>query len=197
MNELFQKVIAWASARNIIGGAQPINQFAKLSSEFGEIVEAFEDTHREEVKDGIGDSLVVLIIIYAMLGMDIAASYRVVVNRRVRDVGTASHTRVGTMWSLLDCAALLGHIGDNILKGRSDIVAEKSETFISNLAAIAQHHNFTLEQCLEAAYGEIKDRKGVMYNGAFVKSTDASYPGILEALGRHEEAQAARLGVSV
>jgi len=37
------------------------------------------------------------------------------------------------------------------------------------LINLATMYGFTLEECLEAAYEEIKDRKGKMINGTFVK----------------------------
>ena len=37
------------------------------------------------------------------------------------------------------------------------------------LINIAERNGLTLEQCLSHAYDEIKDRKGVMRNGVFVK----------------------------
>lgn len=37
------------------------------------------------------------------------------------------------------------------------------------LINIAERNNLTLEQCLEHAYNDIKDRKGKMVDGVFVK----------------------------
>jgi NTP pyrophosphatase (non-canonical NTP hydrolase) len=37
------------------------------------------------------------------------------------------------------------------------------------LTILAAQHGLTLHQCLEAAYEQIKDRKGQMVNGVFVK----------------------------
>lgn len=37
------------------------------------------------------------------------------------------------------------------------------------LINIAERNGLTIEQCLEHAYGEIKDRKGRMIDGVFVK----------------------------
>jgi len=37
------------------------------------------------------------------------------------------------------------------------------------LAIIARQHNLTVTECLEHAYNDIKDRKGQMIDGVFVK----------------------------
>ena len=41
------------------------------------------------------------------------------------------------------------------------------------LINIAERNNLTLEQCLEHAYNDIKDRKGKMVDGVFVKEQAA------------------------
>lgn len=40
------------------------------------------------------------------------------------------------------------------------------------LINIAHRHHTSLFECLDYAYGDIKDRKGKMINGVFVKETD-------------------------
>jgi len=40
------------------------------------------------------------------------------------------------------------------------------------LIIMAEQCEFTLEECLSLAYEKIKDRKGKMVNGTFVKETD-------------------------
>ena len=43
---------------------------------------------------------------------------------------------------------------------------------IDTLTVIAERYDTTLEGCLIAAYKVIKDRKGKMINGVFVKESD-------------------------
>ncbi len=40
------------------------------------------------------------------------------------------------------------------------------------LIILAQQYNMSLQECLECAYDEIKDRKGRTINGTFVKESD-------------------------
>jgi len=40
------------------------------------------------------------------------------------------------------------------------------------LINIAELNNLTIEQCLEKAWDDIKDRKGKMIDGVFVKESD-------------------------
>ena len=93
------------------------------------------------------------------------------------------------------------HYDRNLIKGSTDLaqfsklqeeVLELHEALICNsyldnytpeitdaigdimvvLINIAERNNLTLEQCLEHAYNDIKDRKGKMVDGVFVKETN-------------------------
>lgn len=46
------------------------------------------------------------------------------------------------------------------------------------LAMIAGIEGLTVEECIEHAYNEIKDRKGILFNGVFVKESDPQYPEV-------------------
>jgi NTP pyrophosphatase (non-canonical NTP hydrolase) len=96
LNELDMLVRHWAEARNLISGATSQAQTVKLFEEGGEVAHAVACGDRDALKDGIGDMMVVLIILAAQNGL-------------------------------------------------------------------------TLRDCLSAAYDEIKDRKGRMVDGIFVK----------------------------
>jgi NTP pyrophosphatase (non-canonical NTP hydrolase) len=63
-----------------------------------------------------------------------------------------------------------GELSDNICKGRdiSDDIGDMMVVLIN----IATRNNLTITQCLEAAYNDIKDRKGRMVDGVFVKESD-------------------------
>ena len=86
----------WAVDRNLIQGATSSAQYQKFLEEAGELGRGLIEDDAEQVKDAIGDCVVVLTILASQCGM-------------------------------------------------------------------------TLEQCMDAAYEEIKDRKGKMVNGIFVK----------------------------
>jgi NTP pyrophosphatase (non-canonical NTP hydrolase) len=95
----FDLIRQWAADRNLIEGATPQAQFVKLMEETGELASGIAKSRIDEIKDGIGDSVVVLTILAAQYGV-------------------------------------------------------------------------TIEECVALAYDEIKDRKGRMINGCFVKEAD-------------------------
>lgn len=63
-----------------------------------------------------------------------------------------------------------GELSDNICKGK-DIRDDIGDMMVV-LINIAERNNLSLTECLEVAYNDIKDRKGRMVDGVFVKEAD-------------------------
>lgn len=61
----------------------------------------------------------------------------------------------------------VGELSDNVCKGQD--VADDIGDCMVVLINIAMRNNLTIEHCLEVAYNDIKDRKGKMVDGVFVK----------------------------
>ena len=64
----------------------------------------------------------------------------------------------------------VGELSDNICKGK-DIKDDIGDIMVV-LMNITERNMVTMEQCLEVAYNDIKDRKGKMIDGIFVKEAD-------------------------
>jgi len=64
----------------------------------------------------------------------------------------------------------MGELSDNICKGKN--VADDIGDMIVVLINIAERNGLTIENCLEQAWNDIKDRKGKMIDGIFVKEND-------------------------
>lgn len=64
----------------------------------------------------------------------------------------------------------VGELSDSLCKGKSPI--DDIGDCMVVLAIIAEQHNLTVTECLEHAYNDIKDRKGMMIDGVFVKEAD-------------------------
>lgn len=64
----------------------------------------------------------------------------------------------------------VGELSDNICKGRD--VSDDIGDCIVVLINIAERNNLNLTHCLEQAWNDIKDRKGRMVDGVFVKEAD-------------------------
>ena len=64
----------------------------------------------------------------------------------------------------------MGELSDNVCKG-NDIRDDLGDMMVV-MINIMKRNNITLEDCLQVAYNDIKDRKGRMVDGIFVKETD-------------------------
>lgn len=61
----------------------------------------------------------------------------------------------------------LGELSDNVCKG-NDIRDDIGDMLVVMINILARN-KLTLEECLEVAYDDIKDRKGKMVDGIFIK----------------------------
>lgn len=67
----------------------------------------------------------------------------------------------------------MGEIAAALCRDNTDALRDGIGDVIVTLVILAQQNNMTLYECLEQAYGEIKDRKGVMSkDGSFIKEAD-------------------------
>lgn len=82
---------------------------------------------------------------------------------------------------MLKCVSEVGELADDVnkLKDIRDSVGDVLVTLI----ILAAQHDIELEECLKFAYDDIKDRKGVLLDGVFIRDTDPSYQGALAVLG--------------
>ena len=64
----------------------------------------------------------------------------------------------------------MGELSDSICKEKD--VKDDIGDMIVVLLNIAERNNVTLEECLEQAWEDIKDRKGRMVDGIFIKKGD-------------------------
>ena len=61
----------------------------------------------------------------------------------------------------------LGELSDNVCKG-NDIRDDIGDMLVVMINILARN-KLTLDECLEVSYNDIKDRKGKMVDGIFVK----------------------------
>lgn len=69
--EVEMDILRWAEARMIIPNSTPAAQFMKAVSEMGELSDALTKNNLEAAKDAVGDTMVCLINMCALLDLDI------------------------------------------------------------------------------------------------------------------------------
>ena len=153
----------WASDRNIIKGCLPIDQSIKLFEEFGELCGNM--ARGRDVTDDIGDVFVVFIILCAQYNYDLTPHL--------------GEVRLDDPESLVGND--LSHYSDKqvalslqMALGAACLTCNRDSTVIvlSLLTELCRRYNLSLLEALTHSYDEIKDRKGVMWNGSFVKEAD-------------------------
>ena len=156
MEELIKKVEQWSVKRGL-NTADPSKQRLKLWEEFGELNASLARDDREGAIDAIGDMLVVMIIYKQQLGND---------NNDVFYPRKDNIDLLGRLEDidLIDCIGRGIHDSGSCIEGLGMVV--------ENLTVLAYRLSTNLEECLAAAYDVIKDRRGKMVNGVFVKESD-------------------------
>ena len=94
---------------------------------------------------------------------------RKIVNRFTK-IGIVSADNAKTQF--MKVVEELGELAEGINKDRSEQVKDSLGDVLVTLILLAEDLNFNLLDCLNPAWGEIKDRKGEVKNGSFVKESD-------------------------
>ncbi|MDF5166545.1 hypothetical protein P3612_11120 [Vibrio parahaemolyticus] len=142
MDEIYQKVRTWAEVRDFFTESSPKAQFVKLIEEWGEIP--------QDPKDGVGDSLVVLIIIAGYFGYELEKYVPIVTDKS--DI------------------ELLGNLANAINKDLDPLEAIRK--VYARLHTIPVQHGFGMYACLAHAFSVIENRQGKMIAGTWVKESD-------------------------
>ena len=66
----------------------------------------------------------------------------------------------------------LGELSDSVCKG--ECIKDDIGDMLVVMINICKRNGVLLEECLEVAYGDIRDRRGKMVDGVFVKEADLS-----------------------
>ena len=158
LNKLITNVQQWSIDRGL-DKADSKKQMLKLYEEFGELASGIAKGNKEVVKDSIGDVVVVLIILAQQQGLEKISDFNIICNRLQESdlMPQASET--------------IGLISLRVRRTKSE-VEEPIVRLISHLRTIAKYENLKFEDCLLQAWNEIKDRKGKLIDGVWVKEED-------------------------
>lgn len=156
--ELIGKIEQWAEDRNLILGSTPQKQFIKLMEEFGELCAGIARNDKEKIKDSIGDCFVVTVILKCQFRTNIFIRSR-------------------SFNKNLDISLILARVVRDAALIPKDNLSEQVKLEIINgivrhLMNISILLDVDFENCVQSAWDEIKDRKGRMIDGVFVKEED-------------------------
>ncbi|UTH14935.1 MazG-like family protein [Macrococcus equipercicus] len=166
LEKLTEQIEQWAIDRNL-HTADPRKQMLKLGEETGELYSGMAKGNEELIKDSIGDAYVVITILSMQKNFSISEFVDSVEESTIKD-----DAEMALQFSL----ALMLRTGSlaHSLKYSNDTDTLKMMThwFIETLFDLAYALNVNYIECVQMAYDEIKDRKGKMIDGVFVKESD-------------------------
>lgn len=168
LQQLIKNIEQWAEDRNLIKGSTPKKQFIKLMEEFGELCAGIARNDKDKIKDSIGDCAVVVIILTKQLNAD---NLNLITAYKAADFSTENSEII-----CLRASGVLGNVSNYLMYMTSSEsksrLADILLRFIYYISKIALNFELNFENCLNSAYNEIKDRKGRMIDGVFVKEGD-------------------------
>jgi len=170
MNRLIQQIEQWAEDRNLIKGSTPQKQMLKLMEEFGELCGGIAKNKPEVIKDSIGDCFVVLVIMSNQIFYDFSVYEAITIGCKTKEESDHSFDEMLNVDQLL----VISSLGDlsRALATISDDIDTVLYRVIASLTMLSIELNMDLKDCIQHAYDQIKDRKGKMIDGVFVKEED-------------------------
>ena len=142
LQELQPLITEWANNKGLLKKENAPKQRLKLLEEIGETAKAILQNNQIEIKDGVGDIFVVLIILFAQL--EIELDFSIQPYEKVEEL--LSNERLMTLLYYHDCEGF------------------------NQLHYFCQENNLDLIECANIAWNEIKDRTGKTENGTFIKN---------------------------
>lgn len=166
---LEQSILGWAHERNLIKGSTCRKQLAKTCEEFGELAAGLNKGKHALIKDGVGDVLVTLIIANGCAGGEYMFSSEEAENDWIH---LAPQVRSMEASELVhELVRELAYICRN--SEPADVYRTgRMKDMVRALNAASAFAGASLAECLLTAWFEIKDRKGRMIDGVFVKQED-------------------------
>lgn len=162
-DEFKQNVRAWSEERGIYEHSSALAQALKAVSEVGELADAVIKGDREALIDAIGDVAVCVVNVASMIGVEPIADAEL----HHDESESSAEIAASVSMSVGDLAFVIGYMSGGMATDCMGCALRD----LSDLAAV---HSTTLEACCEAAWNQIKDRKGRMVaGGAFVKESEA------------------------
>lgn len=153
----------WAEDRNL-HTADPIKQYDKLIEEFGELMKGINKHDMAMIKDSIGDMYVVLVVMGRQLGLSMAD----LLKDGSVDTLRPEHSTFGYVRDL-------NRLADNMKSNEfydGYVFIWNASDIEKQLVKTCGEYNISFMDCVGLAYNEIKDRKGEMRDGKFVKEAD-------------------------
>jgi len=191
MANFYKNVLQWATERNIIKGAKAKRQRTKTWEELSELATgmAKSDLDAERmlaIKDAIGDCAVTTANVAGCMGLDpvrIGQHAAEIVQARQDVFKTMDNDDLLNAFIMHQSIVKTGH-EDNSHAFMPFVIQYDEQLAISLacLEILATRLNLTFAECQDYAWNQIKDRKGMIVNGTFIKEENGEVEKSLNIL---------------
>lgn len=159
--ELIKLIEQWARDRELDKNGTVEGQLIKTSEEVAELIIAISKNNVKDIQDAVGDVFVTLVIGCLLAnGIDIEDAYY-----------HASKTSTMKPKRKLDLIYFINGSLHSVLQAETYIWRDMVYV-IECLMDVCNWYKLDFSDCVEVAYKEIADRKGVVKNGTFIKEDD-------------------------
>ena len=164
-----EKILDWAEERNLLTQGDVFMQLEKSREENSELTKAITKYEKgnaqayDEIKDAIGDVYVTLVVASDIHGLPVHEIFK---NVKLREYDSYHWQHYTNLLRVYDWELYLSCVYEDSPRYN---MPEILSNYIDFLNSVAIEYNFTLVECIEYAYNQIKERTGKIVDGTFVK----------------------------
>lgn len=166
IQELVPLIHQWAKERKIYEQLTPFDELLKTHEEVGELIKACYDNDKTAIQDAIGDVMITMINYCYFIKLDAIKHIKQAVDLSVTGYYTISY--------VINAHNALGRLISLYVWNEGKEISEPSGlrvfSILHYLNGIAHLEGTTLEECLNLAYNEVKNRTGKIINRKFIKN---------------------------
>ena len=168
IQKLIKLIEQWAKDRELDKHGTVEGQLIKTAEEVAELIIGISKDDIEVIKDSVGDVFVTLVIGNMLTNLKVHPyGNPIAFEDMLKYHGGLQSKSISSKYNIIKCIVndLTSIIENNCYK------VEISDLWM-DLNGVCLMYNLLPIDCIESAYKEISDRKGVVKNGTFVKEED-------------------------
>lgn len=162
LKELIELIEQWAIDRGLDKNGTVEGQLIKTAEEVSELIIGMSKGNLKLIKDSIGDVFVTLVVGCLICDRRQNLLNAIYLLNRSEEIGEYADKYEYIKNLMCDCTSLLVDKNYN-----QDI-----HMLLTRIIMVAEFYDLEFIDCVESAYNEIADRKGVVRDGTFIKEDD-------------------------
>lgn len=171
LDDFNEKIVQWAKEREIDKKGTVQGQSIKTIEEISELIKGLCKGKKDLIADAVGDVYITLIL-GDMLQEKIDFGEILADEKEIISAWDKPHPKLSDNDKTLFITAQLARSITTIASLKKPYDIAVISNIMNYLFIICHENNISFYDCIESAYNEIKDRKGKVIDGRFVKESD-------------------------